>query len=51
MHGALSNLGKTIGERDSMIAGIAVAHAFILVTDNTSEFERVANLTIENWRI
>jgi tRNA(fMet)-specific endonuclease VapC len=51
VHAALSNVGKTIGERDSMIAGIALAHKFILVTDNTRELERVPGLEVVNWRM
>lgn len=51
IHGALSNIGKTIGERDSMIAGIALDNDYILVTDNMSEFQRVAGLKLENWRL
>ncbi|MDI9334608.1 MAG: type II toxin-antitoxin system VapC family toxin [Cytophagales bacterium] len=50
LHAALANVGKTIGERDSMIAGIARTHGYILVTDNTGEFQRVPDLLIENWR-
>jgi predicted nucleic acid-binding protein len=46
-----SNLGKTIGERYSMIARIALAHKFILVTDNTRELERVPGLEVMNWRV
>jgi tRNA(fMet)-specific endonuclease VapC len=49
LHGALSNSGKTIGERDSMIPGIAKANNYTLVTDNVSEFERVTGLLVENW--
>jgi tRNA(fMet)-specific endonuclease VapC len=50
LHGALSNVGQTIGERDSMIAGIAIENDFTLVTDNEGEFQRVAGLRMENWR-
>lgn len=41
--------GAPIGANNLMIASIAVAHALILVTANTREFERVPNLHIENW--
>jgi tRNA(fMet)-specific endonuclease VapC len=50
IHAALANKGQTIGERDSMIAGIAMAHACILVTDNMGELQRVPGIRIENWR-
>ena len=45
-----AKIGLMIGERDSMIAGSAVAHGFAMVTDNTSEFGRVPGLVVENWR-
>jgi len=51
LHASLANIGKTIGERDSMIAGIALAHGYVLVTDNTGEFSRVPGLELENWRL
>ncbi len=50
LHAQLSNKGLTIGERDSMIAGTALALGFIVVTDNAREFNRVPGLVIENWR-
>lgn len=51
LHAALANKGLTIGERDSMIAGIALENGFTIVTDNTKEFVRVPTLPIENWRV
>lgn len=50
IHALLANKGLTIGERDSMIAGMAVIHGFIMVTDNVKEFERVPGLPVVNWR-
>ena len=50
LHAALANRGITIGERDSMIAAIALARGFIMVTDNTKEFCRIPGLVLENWR-
>jgi tRNA(fMet)-specific endonuclease VapC len=47
----LSATGKTIGKRDSMIAGHAAMRGLILVTDNTKEFDRVPLLKLENWRL
>lgn len=43
--------GLPIGERDSMIAAIALANGLILVTHNTREFGRVAGLVLEDWEI
>ena len=46
----LERSGKGIGVLDCLIAGVALARGFTLVTSNTSEFGRVAGLSIENWR-
>jgi len=50
IYATLAKAGTSIGERDSMIAGAAMAHGFIMVTDNTGEFSRVKGLSVENWR-
>jgi tRNA(fMet)-specific endonuclease VapC len=42
--------GMPIGSNDMMIAAIARAHGFTLVTHNTAEFRRVAGLTLEDWQ-
>ncbi len=46
---ALNDIGKSIGNNDTMIAGHAIAAGCILVTNNTKEFERVPGLVYENW--
>lgn len=45
----LSNVGMSIGNNDSAIAGHAIAVNAILVTNNTREFSRVEGLKIEDW--
>ena len=45
----LENRGKPIGPYDVLIAGTAVAHRGVLVTHNTSEFERIDGLQLEDW--
>lgn len=50
LHAYLANKGLTIGERDSMIAGTAMALDLVMVTDNTGEFSRVPGLDLQNWR-
>lgn len=45
----LTRQGKLIGPNDLMIAAIARAHDAILVTNNTAEFQRVANLRLVDW--
>lgn len=46
----LAAQGKPIGPNDLMIAAIALANGFTLVTHNTTEFSRVPGLTIEDWQ-
>jgi tRNA(fMet)-specific endonuclease VapC len=38
-----------IGERDTIIASVAVARGATLVSNNESEFRRVPGLRLENW--
>lgn len=38
-----------IGERDLLIASIALAHELTLVTHNAEEFSRVPRLRVEDW--
>jgi tRNA(fMet)-specific endonuclease VapC len=45
----LENRGKPIGPYDVLIAGTALANKGILVTHNTSEFERIKGLQLEDW--
>jgi tRNA(fMet)-specific endonuclease VapC len=45
----LTRRGTPIGPNDLMIAAIALAHDFILVTHNTAEFSRVTGLCLEDW--
>lgn len=41
--------GSPIGNMDTLIAAHALSLKAILVTNNVREFERVAELQIENW--
>lgn len=45
----LQKQGTPIGTMDMLIAASAVASGLTLVTNNTREFERVPNLSLENW--
>ena len=47
---ALERKGRPIGERDLLIASIALARGLAVVTHNTSEFGRVPGLKAEDWR-
>lgn len=48
---ALAIKGKSIGPYDVLIAGQARARSLILITHNTAEFKRVAQLQIEDWEV
>lgn len=45
----LRKKGLEIGHTDTLIAGIAIANNFVLVTNNTSHFKRIEDLVIANW--
>ena len=45
----LKNKGTLIGSNDLLIAAHAKSHGLTLVSNNTSEFERVEGLKLENW--
>jgi len=46
---ALERRGRPIGERDLLIASIALARGLTVVTHNVSEFGRVPGLRTEDW--
>ena len=45
----LERAGTPIGPLDTLIAAQAVARKLVLVSNNESEFGRVAGLRLENW--
>ncbi|NBD34749.1 MAG: PIN domain-containing protein [Chloroflexi bacterium] len=47
----LKKAGQLIGPNDLIIASIAVSRGCILVTHNTKEFRRIAELEIEDWEV
>jgi len=47
---ALEAKGRMIGPYDVLLAGQALAAGLTLITNNASEFSRVAGLTIEDWQ-
>jgi tRNA(fMet)-specific endonuclease VapC len=49
LRAALSKKGLGIGSLDLLIAAHAIYLGVTLVTNNTKEFSRIANLKIENW--
>jgi tRNA(fMet)-specific endonuclease VapC len=46
----LSHQGLRIGPYDTLIAAIALANDLTLVTHNTREFSRIANLRLVDWQ-
>ena len=46
----LQRMGRPIGAYDALIAATALAHNLIVVTHNTREFSRIANLKVEDWQ-
>ena len=49
IHHQLRTTGQLIDEVDLMIAATALRHGAILVTRNTSHFQRVPNLNLLDW--
>ena len=47
----LTAKGQVIGPNDMMIASIALANGITLVSHNTSEFNRVPGLNVEDWQM
>lgn len=45
----LERRGSLIGPNDLLIAAQAISLGGILVTDNVAEFQRIADLRLENW--
>jgi tRNA(fMet)-specific endonuclease VapC len=46
----LHRRGTPFGQLDMMIAAVAKANAWILVTHNQKEFKRVRGLHLEDWQ-
>jgi tRNA(fMet)-specific endonuclease VapC len=51
IRGHLSRSGRPIGDRDLMIASIAVANRMAVITSDTGEFSRVPGLQVEDWMV
>ena len=45
----LRKSGTMISDLDLFIGCTAVENELIMVTENTSEFERISGIKIENW--
>ncbi|MBM4424471.1 MAG: type II toxin-antitoxin system VapC family toxin [Chloroflexi bacterium] len=47
----LRSQGELIEDFDILIASTAIAYRLTLVTNNTKHFERISNLSLENWAL
>lgn len=45
----LERRGELIGPHDLQIAAIALVQGWVLVTNNTRDFQRIAGLPLEDW--
>lgn len=45
----LRKLGNMISDLDLFIGCTAIENELIMVTENTSEFERISGINLENW--
>jgi tRNA(fMet)-specific endonuclease VapC len=48
---ALRKAGTPIGPYDVLIAGQALARGLTLITNNVREFQRIEELTLEDWSV
>ncbi|MDX2303720.1 MAG: type II toxin-antitoxin system VapC family toxin [Microscillaceae bacterium] len=51
IYASLKLAGKPISDTDIFIAGIAIEHNLVLVTNNTKHFENIEGLEIDNWTL
>lgn len=47
----LRRIGQIIAEFDLLIASVALAENYTLVTNNTRHYERINGLKLENWTL
>lgn len=45
----LRRRGQPLADFDLLIASVALAEAYVLVTNNTRHYDRIAGLQLENW--
>jgi tRNA(fMet)-specific endonuclease VapC len=51
IHTQLRRAGQLIEDADLLIAATALVNDCVLVTNNTSHYERINNLELENWAV
>lgn len=45
----LRKTGKMISDFDLLIDATSIANNLIMITENTQEFERISDITLDNW--
>lgn len=45
----LRKTGNEIGHTDTLIAGIAIANDFVLISNNVTHFKRIEHLHVSTW--
>lgn len=45
----LKQRGKLIEDADILIAAVALEKEYILISDNSKHFQRINNISLENW--
>jgi tRNA(fMet)-specific endonuclease VapC len=50
LYAATRKRGVPVDDLDLLIAGIALEHEYVLVTNNDRHFSRIPDLKIENWK-
>jgi tRNA(fMet)-specific endonuclease VapC len=51
MYAALRKKGRAIDDIDLLIAGIARANKFVIVTNNCKHFDPIEGLTVRDWSV
>jgi len=51
IYAKLAKKGNLIGDNDILIAAYCIVNDYTLVSNNTAEFERIADLKLENWTL
>jgi tRNA(fMet)-specific endonuclease VapC len=50
LYSNLRQEGQSLDDIDLLIAGIAIENNMTLVTNNEKHFDRIARLSVENWK-
>ncbi len=51
MYATLRKKGRAIDDLDLLIAGIAKANRFVLVTNNRKHFDPIEGITVRDWSV